>query len=139
MSRSPHPTVRSTRDEYSILAEQTARSYTDNSKTQHSSTEELRYLLPPSHSPPPYVSPYAPLPERPGQSPSVPILRSQDSPPSGPSVSTSSEVTLSAPMSVYSSSSQDETIYSSPGPRQYRFDSSGTMDRPLSQVSSLFN
>lgn len=136
MFQRPPPTATSSREEYSIPAEQTDRSYKDNSKTQHSGAEDFRYLPQPFRSPTPYVSPYPPLPERQSQLPLTPILRSRHSSPSGPSVSASSGATLSAPTSAYSSSSQDQTIYSNLGSRQYKFDFPGTMGRPLSQVSS---
>ena len=139
MSQHPHLTVPFTREAYSIPAEQTEHYQKDNSNPQPSDSEGFRDLAPLFRSPRPYVSPYASLPERQGQLPLTSVVQSRHTPSLGPSVSASSGATLSAPTLAYSSSSQDETVYSNPSPRQYRFDLSSTMSRSPSQVSACLD
>ncbi|MCJ1481110.1 hypothetical protein MMC06_001266 [Schaereria dolodes] len=96
------------------------------------------YLVSESESPI-YISPYSPVP------PSVPVLPSQRTPSlrESPYTALSSgqylapeSIVVSAPMSAYSSSSQDSAVYSIPGPRQYTFVTATMMSNPrnLSQA-----
>ena len=100
------------------------------------------YLVSESESPI-YISPYSPVP------PSVPVLPSQRTPSlrESPYTALSSgqylapeSIVVSAPMSAYSSSSQDSAVYSIPGPRQYTFVTATMMSNPrnLSQVGDSF-
>lgn len=83
--------------------------------------QRFRRLVAPSRSPSPYMSPYAPLPQTSAGLPSVPVLRSQNSPSprSFSSVRSSSETSRAASTSqsiarsTYSSASRDDMLYSS--------------------------
>ena len=100
----------------------------------YSTTQRPGYPAPFSRSQSPYVSPYAPLP--PNQTRS--FIASEASRASTELLSGGALRTARAPrstvMSAYSSSSQDDTVYSTPGPRQYSFSTAATTGSSLRQV-----
>ena len=148
MSRQSNPRVTNAEEEDSTPAENSSCHYTEDSGRAQSIAQRFGYLASPSGSSIPYVSPYAPLAQTQPQissSASQPQPSSSSPAPSIPasystgSSSIQASAPRSAPMSTYSSSSQDDAVYSSPGPRRYQFGSSGNAESPLSQVSqSLF-
>ena len=131
------------------MAPSSSRSQKSKSRTQPESTSgppgenqlptSLRHFNPPAT---PYISPYAPITTQ-SQELSTTIYSPQPSIPARSGVS--SLLSESFPvdfqpqteaMSTYSSSSQD-SIYSSPGPRQYAVANPGMMSNPqnISAVS----
>ena len=125
----------SSQEEENVLQEALTQHYPTNTlQIPQSNVQRFGYPAPVPLSPSPYVSPYAPLP----------LNQAQISTASGPSgvsttyPSTGAPGTLGPPrsssMSAYSSSSQGDTVYSSPGPIQYSFDTLATMSNSLSQV-----
>ena len=144
MSRRSNPRVTSAEEEDSTPAEDSNYHYTEDLGSAQSIAQRFGYLAPPSGSSIPYVSPYAPLAQTQPQLFSSSASQPQPSPSPAPSIPASystgsssiqASAARSAHMSTYSSSSQDDAVYSSPGPRRYQFGSSSNAESPLSQVS----
>ena len=120
---------------------------TTDLRPQQTHPHPLQY--PPIYAGPsqPYISPYAQTSEgQPSLLPSAPESRPQYAPPPGPSsfntislgeASGPGYLAPAVPMSSYSSSSQEDSIYSSPGAQQYQVVTPGMLNdpRPITQVS----
>ena len=124
---------------YRDPATSTSSSSSSRSSPRQNQSQNFAYFETYSPASPPYISPYPPTSQ---VAQSLPVPSSTSQPSAVPNRSTYLDPS-SASMSAYSSASDQESVYSSPGPQDYQVVTAGMMANPrsLSSVSGydLFN